>query len=94
MKGYRLEKPDECPDAVYRLMVRCWEAEPSNRIHFSDLVISLGDQVAAVSSPVYETQVGEPTSKLMSLSPITLPLDINQYVVSPMQDDDQEKNYQ
>ncbi|KAG9509172.1 Tyrosine-protein kinase transforming protein ros, partial [Fragariocoptes setiger] len=35
-KGERLEKPDNCPDAVYQLMRNCWENEPECRPSFQD----------------------------------------------------------
>ncbi len=31
VNGYRLEQPDSCPDAVFFLMMQCWEADPHNR---------------------------------------------------------------
>jgi hypothetical protein len=31
MGGYRLGKPDACPDDVYNLMQRCWEEKAKDR---------------------------------------------------------------
>lgn len=36
--GYRLEKPEQCPDEVYSLMYKCWHADKSKRPTFSDIV--------------------------------------------------------
>lgn len=34
-KGYRMEKPDACPDSLYeRVMMACWEIDPSKRPTF------------------------------------------------------------
>ncbi|XP_025896335.1 tyrosine-protein kinase Fes/Fps isoform X2 [Nothoprocta perdicaria] len=36
-QGVRLERPEHCPEDVYRLMQRCWEYEPRRRPGFSAL---------------------------------------------------------
>eukprot|EP00912_Choanoflagellata_sp_UC4_P000431 UC4_evm2s267 len=36
-KGYRLSKPEKCPDSIYEVMRQTWLPEPSNRPHFSEL---------------------------------------------------------
>jgi hypothetical protein len=38
MAGYRMPQPDGCPDLLYATMLRCWEAEPTARPSFSELV--------------------------------------------------------
>uniref|UniRef100_S4RLT6 Tyrosine-protein kinase n=1 Tax=Petromyzon marinus TaxID=7757 RepID=S4RLT6_PETMA len=35
--GGRLEKPEGCPDAVYRIILKCWHAEHRKRPSFADL---------------------------------------------------------
>ncbi|XP_011305434.1 tyrosine-protein kinase Fps85D isoform X1 [Fopius arisanus] len=35
--GYRLPAPDNTPDEVYKLMLRCWEYEPDKRPHFEQI---------------------------------------------------------
>lgn len=35
--GYRLEKPDACPDDVYEVIKTCWLDKPEDRPSFSDL---------------------------------------------------------
>ncbi|XP_076175281.1 tyrosine-protein kinase Fer isoform X2 [Ptiloglossa arizonensis] len=32
--GYRMPAPENTPDEIYRLMLRCWEYEPEKRPHF------------------------------------------------------------
>ncbi|KAM8804739.1 tyrosine-protein kinase Fes/Fps [Eudromia elegans] len=36
-QGVRLERPEQCPEDMYRLMQRCWEYEPCKRPSFSAL---------------------------------------------------------
>ncbi|XP_065175914.1 hemicentin-2-like isoform X1 [Sycon ciliatum] len=35
--GQRLPKPDGCPEGAFKTMLRCWETEPKDRLHFSQL---------------------------------------------------------
>ncbi|EZA48284.1 tyrosine-protein kinase Fer isoform X2 [Ooceraea biroi] len=35
--GYRMPAPDETPEEIYRLMLRCWEYEPEKRPHFEQI---------------------------------------------------------
>ncbi|KAJ8024535.1 Fibroblast growth factor receptor 1 [Holothuria leucospilota] len=39
--GYRLEKPEDCPDEVYDIMWKCWQYEPSQRPTFKSIKQSL-----------------------------------------------------
>ena len=36
-QGKRLERPGKCPEHTYKLMLRCWDLEPSKRPTFADL---------------------------------------------------------
>ncbi|XP_057672099.1 tyrosine-protein kinase Shark [Diorhabda carinulata] len=36
--GVRLEKPKECPDDVYKMILRCWEYKAKDRPSFNELV--------------------------------------------------------
>merc|ERR1712000_133726 len=37
-KGYRMEKPDECPDVLYdEFMLKCWHIDPLQRPTFKSL---------------------------------------------------------
>ncbi|XP_065826081.1 uncharacterized protein [Oscarella lobularis] len=46
-EGYRMEKPDNCSDQLYDLMVRCWHPEPDERPRFSALVSALDQMLNA-----------------------------------------------
>ncbi|XP_017757149.1 PREDICTED: tyrosine-protein kinase Fer isoform X1 [Eufriesea mexicana] len=35
--GYRMPAPENTPDEIYRLMLRCWEYEPDKRPHFDQI---------------------------------------------------------
>ncbi|XP_037975747.2 tyrosine-protein kinase Fer isoform X2 [Plutella xylostella] len=35
--GYRMPAPENCPEEVYALMLRCWEYEPDKRPHFHQI---------------------------------------------------------
>lgn len=38
-RGHRMEKPSEASDEIYGLMQRCWLSNPSDRPHFSEIVL-------------------------------------------------------
>ncbi|XP_060116228.1 tyrosine-protein kinase Fes/Fps [Heteronotia binoei] len=40
-KGKRMSAPDQCPEEVYQLMLRCWESHPPERPTFSALLQEL-----------------------------------------------------
>jgi len=35
--GTRLEKPENCSDSLYELMLQCWTTDPDDRPNFSDI---------------------------------------------------------
>ncbi|XP_077999681.1 proto-oncogene tyrosine-protein kinase receptor Ret-like [Glandiceps talaboti] len=35
--GYRMERPDNCSDELYDIMLRCWRTSPKERPNFSEL---------------------------------------------------------
>ena len=39
--GYRLEKPQHCPDEVYNLMYRCWNADKHRRPLFKTIAAEM-----------------------------------------------------
>lgn len=41
--GYRMPKPDKCPDPLYDIMLRCWRKEADERPTFEYLKYSLQD---------------------------------------------------
>ncbi|XP_032088391.1 tyrosine-protein kinase Fes/Fps isoform X3 [Thamnophis elegans] len=40
-KGIRLNAPDQCPEEVYQLMLKCWEYKPQKRPSFSTILQDL-----------------------------------------------------
>ena len=46
--GYRLYAPDECPDRLYALLQRCWNANPMTRPTFAAIQTEL---VAVAQNP-------------------------------------------
>lgn len=42
-KGYRMPKPDNCPDKLYDIMRNTWESDPTNRPTFETLQWQLED---------------------------------------------------
>ncbi|XP_041355891.1 tyrosine-protein kinase Fer-like [Gigantopelta aegis] len=40
-EGYRMPAPSGCSDDVYRLMKRCWEYQPEDRLKFDDIYSEL-----------------------------------------------------
>ncbi|XP_046621164.1 uncharacterized protein LOC124305627 [Neodiprion virginianus] len=43
--GYRMKQPKYAPKSIYRMMLQCWEANPSDRPSFVDLESSIGDLI-------------------------------------------------
>ncbi|XP_048018462.1 tyrosine-protein kinase JAK1-like [Megalobrama amblycephala] len=37
-KGWRMPRPDSCPEMVYAQMDKCWSQAPENRVDFSSLI--------------------------------------------------------
>jgi len=37
LEGYRLPKPSNCPDRLYKLMTQCWQKEPKDRPSFEEI---------------------------------------------------------
>lgn len=35
--GYRMPAPENTPDEMYRLMLRCWEYKPESRPNFEQI---------------------------------------------------------
>jgi len=38
LSGYRMEQPTECPEDMYKLMLRCWQDDPSARPTFLEML--------------------------------------------------------
>ncbi|XP_071495503.1 fibroblast growth factor receptor 2-like [Diadema antillarum] len=48
-EGYRMEKPDHCPDQIYEVMRACWHANPAERPTFTTIFKRL-DEMLAIDS--------------------------------------------
>ena len=47
-RGYRMEKPDKCPDDIYyNIILRCWDENPDKRPTFE----TLSSQFSKYDSP-------------------------------------------
>lgn len=44
-KGYRMEKPNGCSDEMYQVMTDCWNANPSLRPTFDELIVRLESKI-------------------------------------------------
>lgn len=36
-RGYRMSAPQNCPEEIFTIMMKCWDYKPENRPKFSDL---------------------------------------------------------
>ena len=45
--GYRLERPDLCPDPLYNLMLSCWQSNARMRPSFCEVLITLNSLIVA-----------------------------------------------
>lgn len=52
-QGYRMEKPDNCSDQLYQVMLKCWEELPDKRPTFSNLRTILDDMLEETSGVEY-----------------------------------------
>ncbi|XP_046644788.1 proto-oncogene tyrosine-protein kinase receptor Ret-like [Daphnia pulicaria] len=43
--GYRMEKPDNCSEELYELMMKCWREDPQERPQFAELVKTVEDML-------------------------------------------------
>ena len=43
--GKRLQQPESCPDAIFRILLRCWSFKPSNRVDFTLLIGQLSNVI-------------------------------------------------
>ncbi|XP_043094566.1 tyrosine-protein kinase receptor Tie-2 [Puntigrus tetrazona] len=57
-QGYRLEKPLNCDDEVYKLMKQCWKEKPYERPSFAQILMSLNrmleERKTYVNTTLYE----------------------------------------
>ncbi|KAF4105797.1 proto-oncogene tyrosine-protein kinase receptor Ret isoform X1 [Onychostoma macrolepis] len=83
--GYRMEKPENCTDEMYNLMLRCWKQEPDKRPTFSDISKELEKMMVksrdyldlAASTPadalLYDDSLSEEDTPLVDCSNTPLP---------------------
>jgi len=51
--GFRMEKPQVCPNEMYEIMVKCWYENPSHRPSFTNLVKELDSLLEELTSQDY-----------------------------------------
>jgi hypothetical protein len=77
LDGYRLEKPDECPDEIYEMMKRCWSEDPEIRPTFKEIL--------EIIETVWKKEVGvdveEPSSKHSRLN--NKKVSVYEYALTP-----------
>ncbi|XP_033126590.1 insulin-like growth factor 1 receptor isoform X2 [Anneissia japonica] len=56
--GKRMERPPDCPQYMYQIMMRCWDVDPSRRPTFNDLLYELKGQVGLHSSSMIPGENG------------------------------------
>eukprot|EP00730_Choanoeca_flexa_P000050 TRINITY_DN10020_c0_g1_i2.p1 TRINITY_DN10020_c0_g1~~TRINITY_DN10020_c0_g1_i2.p1 ORF type:complete len:690 (+),score=216.33 TRINITY_DN10020_c0_g1_i2:37-2106(+) len=58
-QGERPAKPDLCPDELYALWRKCWEAKPEKRPSFKDLIAKVGKIAKKFGGDPMERDVGK-----------------------------------
>ena len=48
----RMEKPDDCPDEFYDLMIKCWSQDPDDRPPFAKLFALIADIIGDFTDAV------------------------------------------
>ena len=56
--GYRMEKPRDCPDPLYEMMLDCWKSKPEDRPTFETLQWKLEDFFTMDKTDYTDTQWG------------------------------------
>ncbi|XP_033109429.1 uncharacterized protein LOC117110746 [Anneissia japonica] len=51
--GKRMSQPEHCPDAVYSIMMKCWDANPRKRPTFTKLIAEFDKLIGAESASDY-----------------------------------------
>ncbi|XP_042905664.2 fibroblast growth factor receptor 2 [Parasteatoda tepidariorum] len=72
--GYRMTKPDYCPDEVYLLMRQCWRAIPRERPSFKELVLKL--DFVLQDTVEYMDFVPKSKAKLLTPEEIIIPSNV------------------
>ena len=69
VSGKRLEKPENCPEAVWAVLVSCWLARPKDRPTMSGMYAKLQLAFAAVTFKASECVVCIENEAVMALMP-------------------------
>ncbi|KAG8536931.1 hypothetical protein GDO81_025411 [Engystomops pustulosus] len=51
-EGERLERPDDCPQGIYSIMMKCWAHKPEQRPNFSNLMTLIQEVSEILNTPV------------------------------------------
>ncbi|XP_043753903.1 LOW QUALITY PROTEIN: proto-oncogene tyrosine-protein kinase receptor Ret-like [Cervus elaphus] len=62
--GYRMERPDNCSEEMYSLMLQCWKREPDKRPVFADISKDL-DKMMVKSRDYLDLAVSTPSDSLL-----------------------------
>lgn len=74
--GYRMERPDFCPQIVYELMVQCWDLVPGNRPPFH-LLIQAFSRLLDEAERNHYLQLDQNFQLQMGKAPISNPLTVD-----------------
>lgn len=55
--GNRLSQPEGCPDAIYSMMMRCWNIKPQNRPSFLELEAIYDDVYDRIQSGALDSDL-------------------------------------
>ena len=55
--GYRMPKPDTCPDPLYSIMLECWRSEPEERPTFESLKFRIEDYYVSAAEGSYQNNI-------------------------------------
>jgi len=72
-QGYRMAKPDVCPDVMYQIMKLCWHPSMNERPEFDCLVETI-DEVLKEKLPVRTTKLTKHQKFVRRFLPVYLPL--------------------
>ena len=55
--GYRMPIPDNCPDAIYQLMAKCWDNDPEKRPSFEQISNTLLKLINSILETPHKHQI-------------------------------------
>lgn len=56
VKGYRLSKPENCPDNVWNVVEQCWKSDPDERPSFRSIYQNLKGMFMSIVKPGTEIE--------------------------------------